>query len=167
MSDEALFLGVSLAIAETIRSRFAEIECLKPQQRDAILQFILRKDVFAVLLTGFGKSLTFQVIPDICRRLAASGFKYPESPILLVICPLVSLITSHTKELESHGISSACLSGDAVDEEGRKAGKYSVVFASPESLIRNENWRLMLRSKTYQKSVFGIVTDEVHVVPKW
>ena len=71
MSDEALFLGVSLAIAETIRSRFAEIECLKPQQRDTILQFILRKDVCAVLPTGFGKSLTFQVIPDIC--LSTSG----------------------------------------------------------------------------------------------
>ena len=152
MSDEA-FLGVSLAIAETIRSRFAE----KPQQRDTILQFILRKDVFAVLPTGFGKSLTFQVIPDVCRRLAACGFKYPESPIVLGICPLVSLITSHTKELESHGISSACLSGDTVDEEGIKAGKYSVVFASLESSIRNENWCLVLRSKTYQKSVFGIV----------
>ena len=52
------FLEASLAISEIIRSKFPEITNLKPQQRDAILQYILRKDVFAVLPTGLGKSTT-------------------------------------------------------------------------------------------------------------
>ena len=165
--DEVFFLEASSAISETIRSKFPEIPNLKPQQRDAILQYILRKDVFAVLPTGLGKSLIFQVIPDVCARLSSHGFDYPENPILLVICPLLSLISSHMNELEAHGISAACLSGDKVDEEGIRSGKYSVVLGSPESLIRNKKWHQMLRTKTYQESLFGIVTDEVHVVPKW
>ena len=58
-------LEVSLVIAEMNHSKFPEINNLKAQQRNAILQYILRKDVFAVLLTGLGKSLIFQGIPDV------------------------------------------------------------------------------------------------------
>ena len=90
--DEVFFLEASLAISETIRSKFPEIANLKPQQRDAILQYILRKDVFAVLPTGLGKSLIFQAIHDVCARLSSRGFDYPANPILLVIYPLLSLI---------------------------------------------------------------------------
>ena len=42
---------------------------------------------------------------DVCVRLSAR--RYPEHPILLVICPLISLISSHMKELKSYGISAA------------------------------------------------------------
>jgi superfamily II DNA helicase RecQ len=54
-----------------------------------------------------------------------------------------------------------------VDEDAVLNGRFSIVFTSPESIIKNRKWREMLRSSIYQKNLFGIVTDEVHVIPKW
>ena len=165
--NDRLLLELSIALHETIRQNFPEIENLKPPQVTAITHFVLRNDVFAVLPTGMGKSLIFQVLPDMCSRLNRRGYSYPSNAILLVICPLVSLVESQMKELEKRQISSAYLAGDNVDKKGIKAGQYSVVFSSPESLLMNPKWREMLRSEIYQANLFGIVTDEVHVVPKW
>jgi superfamily II DNA helicase RecQ len=53
--DEASFLNI--AIAESLQSKFPEIKSLKPQQVTAITNFLLRRDVFAVLPMGYGKSL--------------------------------------------------------------------------------------------------------------
>ena len=165
--DEASFLNIAIAIAESMRSSFPEINCLKPQQVAAITNFLLRRDVFAVLPTGYGKSLIFQIIPNICSRMAACGFNYPSKPILLVISPLVSLIKSHIQELNDHGISCVWLSDDDANENAILNGEFSIVFTSPEAIIKNKKWREMLRGKIYQKNLFGIVTDEVHVIPKW
>ena len=91
---------------------------------------------------------------------------YPKAPIIVVICPLNSFIGSHLGELEDHNIRAATLSGENVDEKGID-GKYSVLFASPESMIKNDKWRGMLRNKVYQSNLFGIVADKAHVIPKW
>ena len=87
-------------------------------------------------LLAFGKSVIFQVIPSICSILATRGLNYPEKPIIVVICPLVSLINSHIQELRSRGFSAACLSGDDIDEKGIEHGDYSFNFTSPESVIQ-------------------------------
>ncbi|KAK3721863.1 hypothetical protein QZH41_011499, partial [Actinostola sp. cb2023] len=88
------------------------------------------------------------------------------NPIVIVICPLKSLVDSHIRELEKYRLTATGLTDDP-DEEGVKRGLYSFVFGSPESYIRNEKWRCMLQSDEYQKGVFTFVTDEAHVVPKW
>ena len=46
-------------------------------------------------------------------------------------------------------------------------GQYQLVFISPESLLRNLQWREMLRSPTYQSHLVGIAVDEAHCVTKW
>lgn len=155
------------AVSATLKALFPKIESLKQQQEEAIFQFIQRRDVFAVLPTGWGKSLIFQLIPTLCLYLHKKGFPYPEKAIVLVVCPLNSLVASHIKELDSLGIRSCSLSGENVDENGLFAGHYSFVFTSPEAIINEEKWRNMLRSDIYQKNIFGLVTDEAHVVPKW
>lgn len=70
---EMLLLMAASCIAQTVKTKFSDIKSLRPEQVLAITQFILRKDVFAVLPTGMGKSLIFQLIPDICARLSALG----------------------------------------------------------------------------------------------
>ena len=59
------------------------------------------------------------------------------------------------------------LAGKDVDEKGKLRGKYSFVFGSPESLLENDKWRLMLQNEVYQERLFAFVTDEAHVIPKW
>ncbi|CAH3166206.1 unnamed protein product, partial [Porites evermanni] len=104
--------------------------------------FIRRKDVFCVLPTGCGKSLIFQLVPLVCAYLHNEKFNYPEKPILLVICPLSALVESHIQELANYGI-------------------------FPELTVREERWRKLLQSQEFQDNLFGLVTDEAHVVPKW
>ena len=96
-------------------------------------------DVLAVLPTGFGKSLLFQLIPGLCVELYNLGYScYPRSPIVIVICPLNALIECHMKELKHRGILCTYLSGDDADQDGALAGRYSFIFANLEALIVNE-----------------------------
>ena len=119
-----------------------------------------KRDVFAVLPTGWGKSLIFQIIPALCSCFHEKGLSFPHQAIILVVCPLNSLVESHIRELD-------VFSGENIDEEKIFASHYSFVFTSPETIINNGKWRKLLRSDVYQKNLFGLVTDEAHVVPKW
>ena len=53
------------AISEGLKS-FPDVEELKPEQVLIVENVVLKKDVFAALPTGFGKSLTFQILPSVC-----------------------------------------------------------------------------------------------------
>jgi hypothetical protein len=46
-------------------------------------------------------------------------------------------------------------------------GKYHLIYAHPETLLRNRTVSTMLRSKTYRKNVCAIVIDEVHMISEW
>ena len=116
----------------------------------ALLAVINRKDVFAILPTGHEKLIIFQLLPDVCKYLCLSGYSYPHHAIILVVCPLKSLVDSHLRELRNRGISSASLRSEDVDENNLPKGTYSFVFGSPESFLQNEKWRHMLRSNVYQ-----------------
>ncbi|XP_022794673.1 uncharacterized protein LOC111333389 isoform X2 [Stylophora pistillata] len=162
--SEAVF-GEIVSIA--LEYRFQNIQALSEEQKKALHGLINRKDVFAILPTGHGKSLIFQLLPDLCRQLSVRGYSYPTNPIIMVICPLKSLIESHIRELQSYGLTAAAVSGDEVNDDAILRGEYSFVFGSPESFLQNEKWRQMLLSKDYQSRLLTFVTDEAHVVPKW
>ena len=59
---------------------------LKPEQILVIQNIFRGKDVFAALPTGFGKSLTFQILPSVLKSLQSSYV--PPSPLVIVVCPL-------------------------------------------------------------------------------
>lgn len=80
------------AVQYSLDSGFNEIFELKPVQEEALLHFVKREDVFAVLPTGCGKSLIFQLVPKVCEYLHDQGFQYPKAAILVVVCPLSALI---------------------------------------------------------------------------
>ena len=47
------------------------------------------------------------------------------------------------------------------------AGIVQLVFISPENLIRNDLFRTMLLSQTYQEWLVALVVDEAHCVKTW
>ena len=51
---------------EKVLETFDGVENLSAEQSDTICNFILRKDLLAMLPTGFGKTLLFQLIPGLC-----------------------------------------------------------------------------------------------------
>ena len=92
-------------LASVFEERFPEIESLTEHQRKALLAVINDKHVFAILPTGRGKLIIFQLLPDVCKYLCLSGYSYPHHAIILVVCPLKSLVDSHLRELRNRGIS--------------------------------------------------------------
>jgi ATP-dependent DNA helicase RecQ len=145
------------AVQATLEDKFPDIKSLTD------VQLIDRKDEFCILPTGYGKSLIFQIAPSVAQRLGKTH-NFPEKPILIVICPLNSLIDSHVRELRKRGFSVTSLSNEE-DEQAILDGEFTFVFCNTESIIRRAKWREMVSSEIYQANLLAFVTDEVHVVP--
>ena len=105
--------------------------------------------MFGIFPTGHGKSIIFQLLPDVCKYHSIPVRLFIYRAIILVVCALKSLVDSHIRELRNRGISAASLSSEDVDENNLLKGAYSFVFGSPESFLQNEKWRNMLRSDVY------------------
>ena len=62
---------------------------LRPDQRQAVEALLQGKDVLAILETGYGKSMIFQVY------VAGAALKVKEHQTVLVVCPLGCIISLH------------------------------------------------------------------------
>ena len=67
---------------------------MKQEQVDVARAFLERKDVFAVLPTGFGKSLCYACLPAACDILMKKERGYS---IVVVITPLIAIMTDQVK----------------------------------------------------------------------
>ena len=72
-------------LTSVLERRFPEIKSLIEHQKKALHAVVNRKDVFAILPTGHGKSIIFQLLPDVCKYLYLSGYSYPHRAIILCI----------------------------------------------------------------------------------
>lgn len=93
-----------------------------------------KKDVFVSLPTGFGKSVIFQALPMVFETFTGKS-----GHIVIVVSPLLSLNEDQTERLQQVGIS--CVSLRDASTQGEidlvVGGFYSVVYATPESLLKN------------------------------
>ena len=95
----------NFAVSDVLREHFKEIQEISVQQSQALFSFLCgRRDVFAILLTGFGKSLIFQRAPLVAERLAVRGYSFRKQSVVIIVCPLRSLIDSHVRELTKRGL---------------------------------------------------------------
>ena len=74
---------------------------LTEQQKKALFAALSRKDVFTILSTGHGKCIIFQLLPAVCKYLSLRGYSYPRHAIILVVCPLKSVVDSHICKLRN------------------------------------------------------------------
>ena len=124
-------------------------------QAEIIDALLARRDVLAVLPTGAGKSLCYQI-----PALLHEG-------IALVISPLISLMKDQVGALAESGVSAAYINSSlASDEYARTTrnaaqGVYKIIYVAPERLARdNVSW-------LGQIPVSMIVIDEAHCVSQW
>ncbi len=165
---DGLEKAVKDAAKKAIQTFFPHIEDLTSQQFEILKSiFILRKDTFAILPTGHGKSLPYQIASFVGRELGLSlynEFSFVRGrDIVLVISPLLAIMDLQEKYLNSVGIRACCLHDDSLDEEEIANGKFRIIFGSPESWI-SERWRKVLASRLYQERVALLVADEAHSI---
>lgn len=140
---------------QVLRETFG-YDSFRPGQQDVIARLVAGQDTIALMPTGGGKSLCFQ-IPAICRP--GTG---------LIISPLVALMTDQVASLQSAGVQAACIhSGMGTDEIHRTLhqfaqGALQILYVAPE---RAQTDPFKRRLATANISLVAI--DEAHCVDKW
>ncbi len=125
-------------------------------QKSVIDSILTGRDAFAVMPTGAGKSLCYQI-----PAILLPG-------ITLVISPLISLMQDQVKALNGAGVSAAfinsSLSERAFFETVNKArqGLYKIIYVAPERLITDGFLNL---AKEVQISM--VTVDEAHCISQW
>ncbi|WP_156680395.1 DNA helicase RecQ [Sphingomonas profundi] len=124
------------------------------RQRDVIDRVMVGAHTLAVMPTGAGKSLTYQ-IPALCRP--GTG---------LVISPLIALMHDQVRSAEAVGIRAAALTSadDNRDETLARfrAGELDLLYAAPERASTDGFRRLIDRVP-----LALIAIDEAHCVSEW
>jgi len=128
----------------------------RPLQEEIVNDALAGRDVFALMPTGGGKSLCFQ-LPALLR-----------DGITIVVSPLISLMKDQVDALQTSGIASTFLNSalnrhEAVERlRGLNRGEYRLLYVAPERLMldtfleRALNW-----------NITQIAIDEAHCISEW
>ena len=139
-------------------------ERFRGAQQEIIDHVIAGGDALALMPTGGGKSLCYQ-IPAIARQRAGQG-------VALVISPLIALMHDQVGALRESGVAAAFLNStldwEQSDEIERRllAGQLTLLYAAPERVTTPRFLGLLDTLHAHgQLSLFAI--DEAHCVSQW
>ncbi len=139
-----------------ILERYWKFTEFKPNQEAIINAVLDGEDTFALLPTGGGKSLCFQI-----PALAKKG-------ICIVISPLIALMKDQVQQLSNKGIKAlAITSGISYNEldtllDNCIYGNYKFLYLSPERLQQE-----LIQDRIRQMHVNLIAVDEAHCISQW
>jgi ATP-dependent DNA helicase RecQ len=145
-----------LAQAEELLRKFYGYYSFREGQAEIISNILQNKDTFAVMPTGAGKSLCFQI----------PALLFPG--LTLVISPLISLMKDQVDSLNSLGIPATFINSSLSQNEIReRVGRaledaYRLIYVAPERLETEGFHRL-----TDRLNISLIAIDEAHCVSQW
>ena len=121
------------AVTFAINKLYSHGVKLKDQQFRAVESVLRGKDVLAVLLTGFGKSLMYQILPDVFDYTSANshlskGKKGCVGSLILDVSPLNALMYDQITKLNKRGIQSFMVTEVVSDNEELSAVSYFCRF---------------------------------------
>jgi len=121
-----------------------------------------KKDLVAVLPTGFGKSLVFQLLVLITRSAQSGNFTG-----LLVIIPLVSIVRDQITEIQSLNLSGCNLTEKLDHLEDIEGGKFNIAYTSAESAIDSSFLQMLKKGSVFTRGLLACVVDESHTIETW
>jgi ATP-dependent DNA helicase RecQ len=133
----------------------------RPGQEAIVLDVLSRRDVLALMPTGGGKSLCFQ-LPALMQR-----------GVTLVVSPLIALMQDQVRQLQNNGIPAAFINSslDAAEIQGRTQallrGEYKLLYLAPERLLLQEFLEGPLNRLYSGVGINAFVIDEAHCVSEW
>ncbi|XP_062521790.1 uncharacterized protein LOC134196591 [Corticium candelabrum] len=133
---------------------------LKDKQLLAIKHFVEGSDTFAILPTGYGKSVIYSLLPVVFDRMRGHC-----GSIVVCVSPLTSLMIDQKSKLLPRGLKCEFV-GEAQTDDNAVGevltGKVQLVFISPENLLGNPTFRTMFLKKIYKDNLVALVIDEAH-----
>ncbi len=152
----ACWTVASLVQAQELLRRHFGYASFRPAQRKVVASVLTGRDVLAVLPTGGGKSICFQV-----PALVQAG-------LTVVVSPLISLMQDQVAAACARGVPAAALHS-ALDRAGQEAvlgdiasGRTRLLYLSPERLGRAA---VTLRQAAGVPALLAI--DEAHCIAEW
>lgn len=142
--------------AQEILLKYWKHDSFRPLQKEIIDSVLDGQDTFALLPTGGGKSICFQV-PSMMKE-----------GICLVVSPLIALMKDQVANLQKRDIKAIALTGGIHTEEiidlldNCQYGNYKFLYLSPERL--QSDW-ILERIKNLPINLIAI--DEAHCVSQW
>ena len=131
-------------------------DSFRPKQEDIVLAALDGRDVLAILPTGGGKSVCFQV-PALMR-----------DGIAVVVTPLIALMKDQVQNLNDRGIKALCVNAGMGRREveltlnNAAYGDFKFLYVSPERLGTQ-----LFRNYLQEMNVSFIVVDEAHCISQW
>lgn len=131
-------------------------DSFRPGQESVVAAILQGRDVMAVMPTGAGKSLCYQI-----PALVLDG-------ITLVISPLISLMRDQVGSLLQNGVRAAYLNSSltsrqyALALDNARRGVYKIIYVAPERLLTEGFLDFAVHAQIAQ-----VVVDEAHCVSQW
>ena len=140
---------------DTLKHYFG-YDSFREGQKNIIDSIMAGRDVLAIMPTGAGKSICYQV-----PALMLSG-------ITIVVSPLISLMQDQVKALNEAGIHAAYINSSLTEGQINKAlslaagGRYKIIYVAPERL---ETYGFLEFSR--QADISMVTVDEAHCISQW
>lgn len=141
---------------EEILKQYFGYDSFREGQGTIINAILEGRDVLAVMPTGAGKSICYQV-----PALMLPG-------ITIVISPLISLMQDQVKSLNDNGIHAAYINSSLNDSQISRAltaaanGQYKIIYVAPERLESQE-----FLDFSRQAQISMVTVDEAHCISQW
>ena len=143
------------AAQRALRTTFG-FEAFRPGQAEIVDAILDGRDVLAVMPTGSGKSLCYQ-LPALVR-----------DGLTVVVSPLIALMRNQVAQLRGYGVAAAALNSANDPAENRSVldriarGELRLVYVAPERLVKSDTLDLFKRAK-----VALLAVDEAHCISQW
>ena len=145
-----------MKLANRILKKYFGYDKFRPLQEEVIQSILDGEDALVIMPTGGGKSICFQI-----PALMMEG-------VAIVVSPLIALMKDQVEGLQANGVNAAFLNSSQSAQvqngiiEDVHEGKIKLLYVSPEKLVSQEFYYLLLQLKV---NLFAI--DEAHCISVW
>jgi len=131
-------------------------DAFRPLQREIMETSLAGRDAVAILPTGAGKSLCYQ-LPALVRE-----------GLTVVVSPLIALMKDQVDQLQASGVAATFINSSLDPDEARSriagldAGEYQLLYVAPERLMLPD---FLSRLKGWK--IAALAVDEAHCISEW